>query len=137
LELISNKRKKGELNLPLVYFLVAGGGVFAVIILRSFNRLPHFPCVFKTVTGFPCPTCGSTRVVTSLLKFDIIEAFGWNPLVFLIGIAFIIWVSYGFYMQISGKKIKIRLSKKESLFIKLVLLILFFSNWIYLVIFNI
>ncbi|MGD2091559.1 MAG: DUF2752 domain-containing protein, partial [Candidatus Aminicenantes bacterium] len=87
----SIRRKKGELNLPLVYFLVATAGVFFVYILYLFNRLPHLPCVFKAITGYPCPTCGSTRMVSSLINLDILSAFVWNPLLFLGGIAFIAW----------------------------------------------
>lgn len=37
-------------------------------------------CVFKTVTGLPCPSCGSTRSVLSLLNGNIIDAVKLNPL---------------------------------------------------------
>ena len=125
--------KKGELNLPLVYLLVAGGGVFFVYILYLFNRLPHLPCVFKTFTGYPCPTCGSTRMVSDLIHLDILSAFARNPLLFLGGVVFIAWGLYGFYMLFSGKKIQVTLTKKEGLFLRLGLITLFILNWIYLV----
>ena len=137
MELTYYRRKKGELNLPLVYLLVAGAGLFSIAVLHFFHRLPHFPCVFKAMTGLPCPTCGSTRIVTSLLDLDILAALHWNPLVFLGGIAFFTWVVYGFYMLASGKKIRVRLSNKESLYLKLGLVLLFLLNWIYLVILKI
>lgn len=130
-------RKKGELNLPLVYLLVAGAGVLFVYVLYLFDRLPHLPCVFKVITGYPCPTCGSTRIVSSLINFDILSAFGWNPLLFLGGVAFIAWGFYGFYMFFSGRKIQAIFTKKESLFLRLGLLTLFILNWIYLVVFEI
>lgn len=132
MELKSIHRKKGELNLPLVYFLVAGSGVFFVYILYHFNRLPHLPCVFKVITGYPCPTCGSTRIVSSLINLDIVSAFGWNPLLFLGSIAFIAWGFYGFYMLFSGRKIQVTLTKKEGLLLRLGLVTLFILNWIYL-----
>jgi len=130
----SIRRKKGELNLPLVYLLVAGAGVFFVYILYVFNRLPHLPCVFKAITGCPCPTCGSTRMVASLINLDILSAFVWNPLLFLGGIAFIAWGGYGFYMLFSGKKIQVIFTKKEGLLLRLGLITLFILNWIYLVV---
>jgi len=37
-------------------------------------------CLFKRITKIPCPSCGSTRSVVSLLKGDIIGAVMWNPL---------------------------------------------------------
>jgi hypothetical protein len=134
MELKNIYRKKGELNLPLVYLLVAGAGIFFVYILYLFNRLPHLPCVFKVFTGYPCPTCGSTRIVSSLIELDILSAFRWNPLLFLGGIAFITWGGYGFYMLFSGEKIQVTLTKKEDLFLRLGLITLFILNWIYLAI---
>jgi hypothetical protein len=132
-KLRSLERKKGELNLPLIYLMVVGAcGVF-LYALYFFNRLPQFPCVFKAVTGHPCPTCGSTRAVLNLLTFNISTAFRCNPLVFLGSTAFIAWVLYGFYMFFSGKKIKVTLSKNESFFLRLGLAIVFILNWIYLI----
>ena len=43
-------------------------------------------CLIKITTGFPCPTCGMTRAVFSLLAFDIVQAFYFHPLVFLLPI---------------------------------------------------
>jgi hypothetical protein len=127
------ERKKGELNLPLIYLMVVGAcGVF-LYTLYFFNRLPQIPCVFKAVTGYPCPTCGSTRTVLNLLELNIPAAFLCNPLVFLGGITFIAWILYGFYMLFSGKKVDVTLSKNESLFLRLGLAILFILNWIYLI----
>lgn len=39
-------------------------------------------CLFKRVTGHPCPTCGSTRGVLALLAGHPLRALAWNPLVF-------------------------------------------------------
>ncbi len=128
------QRKKGELNLPLVYLLVVGAGVFFVYILYLFKRLPHLPCIFKVITGCSCPTCGSTRIVSSLLNLDILSAFSWNPLLLLGGIVFIAWGLYGFYQLFSGKKIRVTLTKKEGLYLRLGLITLFILNWIYLVV---
>jgi hypothetical protein len=133
-ELKNVHRKKGELNLPLVYLLVAGAGVFFVYIHYLFNRLPPLPCLFKVTTGYPCPTCGSTRMVSGLINLDILAAFHWNPLLFLGGIAFIAWGGYGFYMLFSGRKIQVILTKKEGFFLRLGLITLFILNWIYLVV---
>jgi hypothetical protein len=36
-------------------------------------------CLFKRVTGIPCPSCGSTRSVLSFLKGDIVGAILLNP----------------------------------------------------------
>jgi len=127
------KRKKGELNLPLIYLLVVGVCGLFFYLLYLLNTLPQIPCAFKAVTGSPCPTCGSTRVVLNLFDLDIYSAFHCNPLFFLVSIVFIAWTLYGFYMLFSGKKVEVTLSKKEGLFFRLGLAILFLLNWVYLI----
>jgi hypothetical protein len=137
LELRKIQRKRGELNLPLVYLAVAGTGLLVLDLLYLFKRLPYIPCVFKTLTGYPCPTCGSTRVLLDILHFNIVSAFHWNPLVFLAGAIFAAWVVYGFYMAFSGKKIQVMLRGKERRCLVLILVVLFVLNWLYLVILKI
>lgn len=41
-------------------------------------------CFIKNVTDIPCPSCGSTRSVISLLKGDFWKAIQYNPLGYLI-----------------------------------------------------
>ena len=127
------KRKKGELNLPLIYLMVVGVCGLFFYLLHLLNRIPKIPCAFRTFTGCPCPTCGSTRVVLNLFNLDICSAFHYNPLFFLLSIIFIVWTLYGFYMLFSGKHIELALSKKEGLFFRFGLAILFLLNWVYLI----
>ncbi len=37
-------------------------------------------CLFRRITGQPCPTCGSTRAAAALLHADVPAAFRLNPL---------------------------------------------------------
>jgi len=39
-------------------------------------------CVFRNITGMPCPFCGGTRSVGSILRGDLGEAWNFNPLGF-------------------------------------------------------
>ncbi len=126
-------RTKGELNFPLVYFMVVGTCTLLAYVLYLVKQIPRIPCVFKTLTGYPCPTCGATRVTRCLFQFDIVSAFLWNPLLFLSGIAFITWVLYGFYMLFSGKKVQVILTEREKRLLRWGAVILFFLGWIYLV----
>ena len=41
-------------------------------------------CLFKRVTHLPCPSCGSTRSVLSILKGDFSGALIWNPIGYLL-----------------------------------------------------
>lgn len=67
--------------LPLLIFLAYA------IITRIFNICN---CLIKLTIGFPCPGCGLTRATFALLRFDFVEAFNYNPLIFII--PFIVWI---------------------------------------------
>lgn len=41
-------------------------------------------CLIKHVTNIPCPSCGSTRSVISLIRGNFIEAFALNPIGYII-----------------------------------------------------
>lgn len=41
------------------------------------------PCVFRTLTGVPCATCGGTRALLALARLDVPAALASNPLVAL------------------------------------------------------
>lgn len=57
--------------------------IIAAILYYNFNpELSRFfpPCIFKSLTGYKCPGCGSQRTIHYLLHFDIVSAFYKNPL---------------------------------------------------------
>ena len=48
------------------------------------------PCLFHSLTGIPCPTCGGTRSVLALLDGRVAEAASLNPLVFAATLTFLV-----------------------------------------------
>lgn len=61
-------------------------GLGALLYLKVWLPLTNIgiPCVFRELTGFYCPGCGITRVVLSLFKLDVVQAFRYNPLLFVL-----------------------------------------------------
>ncbi len=52
-------------------------------------------CLIKTITGVPCPSCGTTRSVVELLDGQFISSLQWNPMgimVFLIMVISPLWI---------------------------------------------
>ncbi|WP_215225461.1 DUF2752 domain-containing protein [Echinicola shivajiensis] len=91
-------------------------------------------CLIKNTTNIPCPSCGSTRSVLSILHFDFPMAFYYNPLGFLIVPAMLIlpfWILLDIIFQKeSFWKVYQKLEQKivkPSLAIPLILLVLI--NW--------
>jgi hypothetical protein len=53
-------------------------------------------CLIKQVTNIPCPSCGSTHSIISLLQGDIIGSLLWNPigiLIFIIMTVLPLWLA--------------------------------------------
>lgn len=42
------------------------------------------PCVFHEITGLLCPGCGVTRMLLAISRGEFVEAFGYNPALFVL-----------------------------------------------------
>jgi hypothetical protein len=69
----------------------------------SLNNTGSGLCILKHVTGIPCPSCGSTRSVISILHGDYVQALQWNPLGFLLITLLIVLPAWIFYDFIAKK----------------------------------
>ena len=76
-------RNTADWRRTVVALLVPAAAVLACWCAYSGN-MPD--CAFYRLTGFYCPGCGSGRAVSALLHGHLLEAFRWNPLLFLLGI---------------------------------------------------
>jgi hypothetical protein len=47
-------------------------------------------CLWHSLTGWPCPGCGTTRALTSLLRADLLGALAFNPLASAAAMAFVV-----------------------------------------------
>ena len=71
---------------PLLFTACVAGYVWVAI--GRFNSFhlgkPIEVCLMKRLFHIPCPSCGSTRSILSLLKGNFIEALNFNPLGYLV-----------------------------------------------------
>ncbi len=79
------KRGQGDLDFGIIYGGIVLLGLLAGRYLPVLALAP--PCVFRTLTGFPCPTCGSTRSLVFLSRGDLYSALAMNPLIAACAIA--------------------------------------------------
>lgn len=97
--------------------------------------LPWPKCWFRQLTGLPCPTCGATRSVLSLVQGNLGGAIGHNPLLFLFYIGTLVLDLYCAFVLLFRLP-RLRLPRQPAQ-IKYRLCILVFAaaaiNWIYLV----
>jgi len=73
----SNKgiRKKRLKRFILIHGIVVASFVFILLVYK---------CPFNLIFQMPCPGCGITRAHFALLHFDILGAFTYHPLFFLV-----------------------------------------------------
>jgi hypothetical protein len=77
-------RWRRGLSAPLAALGVAAAAIAYVAVVDP-NEAGHYPtCPFLWATGLYCPGCGSMRMVHALAHGDVGEAFGRNPLAFLL-----------------------------------------------------
>ena len=93
-------------------------------------------CIFKNVTGIPCPSCGTTRAIQFILQGKIIESLYMNPFGIIVAVLMTIapfWILYDvifkkesflFFYKKSEETIRIK-------WLSIVLIILVVTNWIW------
>lgn len=78
-----------------------------ILIILPFNDFsPQQLCLFKNITGVPCPGCGLTRSYLALLKGNISHAFYYHPLFFVVPLSALLII----FMNVTKNK----LHKKNS-----------------------
>jgi Protein of unknown function (DUF2752) len=98
--------------------------------------LPWPKCWFRQLTGLPCPTCGATRSVLSLVHGNLGGAIDRNPLLFLCYVGTLILDLYCAFVSLFRLP-RLRLPRQPAK-IKYRLCILVFAavatNWVYLIV---
>jgi hypothetical protein len=119
---------------PLLFFTSAAG--YAWIFLNWQTQTELTVCPMKSITGIPCPSCGSTRSVLAIFKGAFQEALWLNPIGFLVAFVLIIspiWMVFDTFSQRNtleqAYEIAEKTLRKPTVFIPLILLLL--ANWIW------
>ena len=133
MQIVLNKRTPGGIEFGIIY-----GGIVLLALLagRYLPVLALAPsCVFKALTGVPCPTCASTRSIVYLSHGDVASAFFMNPLVCAGALAALVYLLYSlFTLFFVVPRVIVALSGKEKDRIRVFVVLLVLANWLYLVI---
>jgi hypothetical protein len=123
----------GETDHELIWLsvsLVSLSGAAAWLALG----LPWPQCLFHAITGLPCVTCGATRSVIAFFHGQFFTAWKWNPLALAFSCAMSIFNIYaGIILATRAPRLRIGgFSSVEKGLIRVLVLTLLASNWIYL-----
>lgn len=91
---IKMKRNKLYLLVIIACFI---GSLYLLYHLNSTATDTPTVCFIKTVTGYPCPSCGTTRAIVLLSKGEVLDSILQNPFGLLIGFCMLVlpfWISY-------------------------------------------
>jgi len=129
---ILKKRTHGQIEFGIIY---GGIALLAVCAGRFLPVLSFVPaCVFKDLTGVPCPTCGATRSVVHLAHGDLTTSLNLNPLVPLCLIVAAIAFFYGLITLVfSIPRVRVILSDREKNIARSGMVALVLANWCYLI----
>lgn len=126
---------KGRIYILLTVLIIVGYSwvIYNIILGQGSNQIV---CPIKMISGYPCPSCGTTRSVISMFKGDIYSAFSINPFgIFMFGLMLIVpfWLLYDFIFRKSTlwtmyNKVESILKNKK---IALPLILLVIANWIW------
>ena len=105
--------------------LVAAGKVVSLL-----HDAPIPTCIFKRITGHPCPTCGLTRAVEAMIHIKPVDAWLFNPFFFSLGL---IWIAGLLFRMVAGRRIIVILNRREKYLVVSILMATFLWNWYYLI----
>ncbi len=92
--------------------------------LLNHHGVIHFDCIFKGITGLPCPSCGYSAAVVGMFQKDLYHSFQHNP-------GWLMWIAFQLYLIFIGLKSIITAKQAvigQRLLILLIILILL--TWI-------
>ena len=112
--------------LVIAYFSLVGVRAWTE---RATGMYAPFTCTFRSITGYPCPTCGSTRMVVALAHGDLRQAIGHNPLMFAVAFLLSAHVGVRFFLR---RRIVWITSGRSRRTVTAGILLAVFVNWLYL-----
>lgn len=110
----------------IIYILILLGEGISYYLIKIRNIT--IPCFFKYITNIPCPGCGLTRSILSILNLDLISAIKYNILGIPLFITIILLNIYLIKDIIYSKKSTITLINKILTNYKIIILLLIISE---------
>ena len=115
--------------------MTLAGLALAACAVTRFSGLDHAGisfCYFKALTGYACFTCGTTRALGHLARFDLPAAFAVQPLVTVGTLVLLLWGALDAALVLFGKRTTVRLEGRALRGATVLLMGLATLNWIYL-----
>lgn len=115
------------------FIIAASLSSLAILWVWAGEGFPVQPfCVFKKLTGLPCPGCGGVRAIRLLMEGEVLQAFYTNPLSILFCVCILILLSLMLADCIRKTDVANRIIKKKwQPLPTAVVIVLILANWIW------
>ena len=92
-------------------------------------------CVFRGLTGIPCPACHSTRALAALLTGRVSAALAFNPLVTLLALGSVAAAGLSAARRLGGGDLlALEVSRREGTALRAAAVTALAANWLYLIV---
>lgn len=114
----------------LVVGWMALGG--ATIYVSRQRGQPLTLCLFKRVTGLPCPSCGTTRAAEHLARGHVAQAVATQPFMVGAGVLFVLMtlLRVGF-----SRRLQMETSRRARRAVGALIAVAFVVNWVYVILY--
>lgn len=129
---LSLRAEPSSFPLGLACALVGLAGL-ALISLLHLDRLGFTVCTFKSLTGLPCMSCGTTRALGRLAAGDFMGALRMNPLATIGVIGAGAWAVADTIAALRGKGVRLRASGAVAHALRIAVVAAVVLNWVYLI----
>jgi hypothetical protein len=118
--------------LGLIFGAIGAGATLAVGTLHL-DRLPVALCYVKVLTGLPCPSCGSTRMLGRLFALDAAGALVMNPLAALGALVLAAWALADLGLWSRRRTLGVLIAPRLGALLRVAAVAALLLNWAYLV----
>jgi hypothetical protein len=105
------------------------GAVAALHLAKAAGHDVPTLCTWRNVTGIPCPTCGTTRMVLAAADGRLADAVAWNPFMAIAATMGVAWLAL---RVIGGRRVEVEMTPAGRRVAWGLVAIAFAINWIYL-----
>jgi hypothetical protein len=124
----------GEIDHELLWGSVAVSAGLLGVLLLTLVGTPNLGCPFKALTGWPCPTCGATRMIDAVAHGRLAAAIRFNPLLAAIALALGPLTIYAWTtVLLRTRRIRLTVSPAGATAFRAAAWLLIAANWAFLI----